>query len=157
MSRQGKLFFITILAIVSVLISPASAVEEKQVFYEEGDFKILATAAEAEKANAAVGGVRPKVGDKISVHYRGTFDSGDEFDSSYKRGRPFTFEVGASRVIKCWDEAFLQLAKGMKAQLKCPSEYAYGKGGAGRIIPPDTPLNFEVELVSINEEPPAPE
>ena len=106
MTRQGMLL-ITILAIVSVLMEPCFAVEEKQVFYEEGDFKILATASEAEKASTEVKSLRPKVGDKISVHYRGTFDSGDEFDSSYKRGRPFTFEVGAQRVIKCWDEAFL--------------------------------------------------
>ena len=41
----------------------------------------------------------------------------------------------------------------MKAQLYCPPDYAYGKGGAGRIIPPDTPLIFDVELVAINEEP----
>ena len=75
---------------------------------------------------------------------------GDEFDSSYRRDRPFVFEVGQGRVIKCWDQAFLHLSKGMKARLHCPSEYAYGSGGAGRIIPPDTALQFDIELLDIN-------
>ena len=56
-------------------------------------------------------------------------------------------------MISCWDTAFQEMTKGMKAQLYCPPDYAYGKGGAGRIIPPDTPLIFDVELVAINEEP----
>ena len=51
----------------------------------------------------------------MAVHYRGSFEDGSEFDSSYKRYRPFTFEIGQGRVIKCWDLAFAHLPKGMKA------------------------------------------
>ena len=84
------------------------------------------------------------------MHYRGSFENGDEFDSSYKREKPFIFEVGQNRVIKCWDQAFPHLTKGQKARLHCPSDYAYGSGGAGRIIPPNADLFFDIELVDIN-------
>ena len=98
-----------------------------------------------------INGPRPQKGDKVSVHYSGRFDhDGEEFDSSHKRARPFTFEINANRVIKCWDEGLSQLSKGMKARLLCPPEYAYGSSGAGRIIPPDASLLFDVELVDIN-------
>ena len=86
----------------------------------------------------------------MAVHYSGRFPNGEEFDSSYSRQRPFTFEIGVGRVIKCWDQAFLHLSKGVKAQINCPSDYAYGAGGAGRIIPPNSDLVFDVELVEIN-------
>ena len=92
----------------------------------------------------------------MAVHYDGRFPEGNQFDSSYKRERPFVFEIGNGKVIRCWDEAFAHLSKGMKARLYCPSEYAYGSGGAGRIIPPDADLVFDVELIDINpiEKPP---
>ena len=118
-----------------------------ELVYTEGDFKVMIEPAERVKLTQ---GDRPKPGDKVAVHYRGTFDDGNEFDSSYRREKPFTFELGRNRVIKCWDSAFLHLSKGMKARLHCPAEYAYGSGGAGRIIPPDSDLIFEVELVDIN-------
>ena len=94
--------------------------------------------------------MKPVAGDKVSVHYDGRFTDGNQFDSSYKRSRPFTFEIGNGNVIRCWEEAFMHLSKGMKAQVYCPSDYAYGSSGAGRIIPPDSDLIFDVELVDIN-------
>ena len=117
-----------------------------ETLHEDGDFKVLIEGSE----KAKLGGKRPSVGDRISVHYSGRFEDGDEFDSSYRRERPFVFEVGQARVIACWDQAFLHLSKGMKARLHCPSEYAYGAGGAGRIIPPDAALTFDIELLDIN-------
>ena len=86
----------------------------------------------------------------MAVHYAGKFPEGKQFDSSYQRERPFVFEIGSGKVIRCWDEAFMHLAKGTKARLYCPSDYAYGSGGAGRIIPPDSDLIFDVELIDIN-------
>ena len=53
-------------------------------------------------------------------------------------------------MIRCWDDGFLYLAKGMKARLLCPPDYAYGSSGAGRVIPPDSDLIFDVELIDIN-------
>ena len=85
--------------------------------------------------------------DSVKVHYHGTFLNGDKFDSSYDRNQPMRFTVGKKSVIKCWDEGFLYLAKGMKAKLNCPPDYAYGHAGAGGVIPPDATIIFDVELL----------
>ena len=104
----------------------------------------------------AAEGRKPVKGNKIAAHYAGRLLDGTQFDSSYDRGNPLTFAVGNGQVIRCWDEAFLQLAEGMKAQLYCPADYAYGSRGAGGVIPPNADLIFDVELVKI-ETPPAEE
>ena len=85
--------------------------------------------------------------DTVKVHYKGTLINGTEFDSSYKRGTPAEFPL--SGVIKCWTEGVAKMKVGGKAKLVCPSEIAYGERGAGGSIPPNSVLNFEVELISI--------
>jgi len=72
------------------------------------------------------------------------------FDSSHKRGKPFSFVVGIGQVIKGWDEGMVGMAVGEKAMLKITSDYAYGARGAGGVIPPNADLNFEVEIIAIN-------
>jgi FKBP-type peptidyl-prolyl cis-trans isomerase FkpA len=82
------------------------------------------------------------------VHYRGTFTNGREFDSSYQRGQPAEFPL--NRVIKCWTEGVQRMKVGGKARLTCPSELAYGERGAGGgQIPPNSILQFEVELLGL--------
>ena len=93
------------------------------------------------------GETHPSVGDTVRVHYVGTLMNGKKFDSSRDRNSPFEFVLGRGRVIKCWDEGIPQLSKGEKANLECSSDYAYGNRGFGSIIPPNSPLNFEVELL----------
>jgi FKBP-type peptidyl-prolyl cis-trans isomerase FkpA len=83
----------------------------------------------------------------VKVHYKGTLTNGTEFDSSYKRGTPAEFPLGG--VIKCWTEGVAKMKVGGKARLVCPPEIAYGDRGAGGAIPPNSVLNFEVELLSI--------
>ena len=83
------------------------------------------------------------------THHSGTMANGQVFDSSHKRGRPFTFTVGIGQVIRGWDEGFLDMQVGEKAVLQITSDYAYGPDGAGGIIPPNADLTFEVELLSI--------
>ena len=88
-------------------------------------------------------------GDIISVHYKGTLQSnGNEFDESYKRGAPFTFKLGAHRVIKGWDEGLLGMCIGEARKLTIPPELGYGHTGAGT-IPPESTLVFETELMAI--------
>lgn len=92
-------------------------------------------------------GACPKKSDKVKVHYKGTFIDGREFDSSYKRNSPATFPL--SGVISGWTEALQLMKVGSKYQLFLPPELAYGERGAGRDIPPNTVLIFEVELLDI--------
>jgi FKBP-type peptidyl-prolyl cis-trans isomerase FkpA len=92
-------------------------------------------------------GTSPGATDVVKVHYRGTFVDGREFDSSFKRGEPIEFPL--NRVIPCWTEGVQRMKPGGKAKLTCPSAIAYGSRGAGGVIPPNTTLVFEVELLSI--------
>ena len=88
-------------------------------------------------------------GSKITVNYRGTLQDGTEFDSSYDRGAPFSFTLGAGEVIAGWDQGFKGMKVGGKRKLTIPSTLAYGKTGAGALIPPDATLIFEVELLEV--------
>ena len=85
----------------------------------------------------------------MKAHYSGTLVDGTKFDSSYDRGRPLPFPVGGGRVIKCWDEGFVGLSKGAKADLICPPDYAYGDKAMGGIIPANSVLLFSIEVVDI--------
>jgi FKBP-type peptidyl-prolyl cis-trans isomerase FklB len=93
-------------------------------------------------------GKKPKSSDTVTTHYKGTLIDGTEFDSSYKRGQPVSFQVGG--VIAGWTEALQLMEEGAKWQLFIPSQLAYGERGAGPIGPNAT-LVFEVELISIQE------
>ena len=99
-------------------------------------------------------GPKPTANDSVTVNYRGTLLNGTEFDSSYKRGQPATFQVG--QIIKGWTEALQLMPVGSKWQIFIPSELAYGPRGAGRDIGPNACLVFEVELLSIQPKPVAP-
>lgn len=93
-------------------------------------------------------GNNPAARDTVKVHYKGSFPDGKEFDSSYSRGKPIEFPL--SGVIPCWTEGVQRMKVGGKAKLTCPSAIAYGERGAGRVIPPNATLVFEVELLGIN-------
>ncbi|KAK0217224.1 peptidyl-prolyl cis-trans isomerase [Armillaria fumosa] len=92
----------------------------------------------------------PKKGDKVTMHYVGTLNDGSKFDSSRDRGHPFVTEIGVGKVIKGWDEAVPQLSLGQKARLVASADYAYGSRGFPPVIPPNSTLTFEVELLKIN-------
>jgi len=92
-------------------------------------------------------GEKPARGTSIKAHYSGTLLDGKKFDSSYDRGKTFDFAVGTGRVIKGWDEAFLDMRKGEKRVLIIPPQLAYGERGRPPVIPPSATLVFEVELV----------
>lgn len=95
----------------------------------------------------ASNGQKPKLNDKVMVHYRGKLIDGTEFDSSHKRNKPATFKV--NQVIKGWTEALQLMPRGSHWQLVIPAELAYGSRGAGTSIPPNSTLIFDVELISI--------
>jgi FKBP-type peptidyl-prolyl cis-trans isomerase len=91
-------------------------------------------------------GNKPLSTSTVTVHYKGTFIDGREFDSSYGRGQPAQFPL--NRVIKGWTEGLQLMRKGGKAELVVPSDIGYGPEGRGD-IPPHQTLVFEVELLDI--------
>jgi len=103
----------------------------------------------------------PKKGDKLQMHYTGTFHGGpkhgETFDSSRTRGKPFSFTIGKGQVIKGWDEGVMKMSLGEKSNLKISWDYGYGEDGypdphqSGEyVIPQKQDLLFEVELLKIN-------
>lgn len=88
-------------------------------------------------------------GDKVSVNYKGMLINGGEFDSSYRRGEPFSFTLGAGDVIKGWEYGVLGMKVGEKRKLTIASGLAYGDTGIPGTIPPLATLIFEVELMEI--------
>jgi TonB family protein len=94
-------------------------------------------------------GRKPTINDKITAHYHGTLIDGTVFDSSIERGKPVSFPVNG--VIQGWVEALQIMPIGSKWMLYLPSNLAYGEKGAGGKIGPNTPLIFEVELISIDK------
>lgn len=99
-------------------------------------------------------GPKPKATDTVTVHYVGTLIDGTEFDSSIKRNEPATFALNA--VIPGWVEGLQLMPEGSKWKIYLPSELAYGPGGTGGAIGPNATLIFEVELLKVGAEAPAP-
>ena len=94
-------------------------------------------------------GKQAEKGKTVSVHYEGSLENGQVFDSSYKRKKPIDFKLGAGQVIEGWDEGISLLKVGDKARFVIPSYLGYGSSGAGGVIPPDATLIFDVELMDV--------
>ncbi|KAJ8045787.1 Peptidyl-prolyl cis-trans isomerase FKBP2 [Holothuria leucospilota] len=119
---------------------------------------IVITEVNSEKAKKLQIGVKKKVencsrrsrnGDRLSMHYTGTLENGEEFDSSIPRGEPFVFTLGSGQVIKGWEQGLLNMCEGEKRKLVIPSDLGYGDRGAPPKIPGGSTLIFEVELIKI--------
>ena len=91
-----------------------------------------------------------KAGDTLMVQYAGvTFSTGEEFDASWNTGEPFTFPLGAGRVIQGWDQGFVGMRRGGRRMLTIPPELAYGAQGFPPAIGPNETLVFVVDLLAI--------
>lgn len=88
-------------------------------------------------------------GNRVEVHYAGWLTDGTKLESSFDRGKPFSFELGAGHVIRGLEQGIAGMRAGGKRKLVIPPELGYGKRGAGRGIPPNATLVFEVELLGV--------
>ena len=92
-------------------------------------------------------GASPTLADVVRVHYQGTLADGKEFDSSYSRGRPA--ELPLEALVPCWQEVLQQMKPGGAVRIVCPPATAYGSRGVPGRIPPDSTLNFVIELLEV--------
>jgi len=90
---------------------------------------------------------KPVDGCEVTVHYTGTLEDGKEFDSSHSRGSPFNFTVGTGSVIPGWDIALKTMKRNEISEFSLPPELAYGERGSPPTIPPNSRLNFIIELM----------
>src|ERR1700688_225005 len=146
---------ITMLALAIMLVAqkaPAHKTAAKPV--ASGPTKVTGeptkTASGLEYWDIKVGtGTVAQSGQHVKVDYTGWLTNGKKFDSSVGTGKPFDFMLGASQVIKGWDEGVAGMKVGGKRQLRIPPDLAYGKGGYSTVIPPNSTLIFDVRLVDV--------
>jgi peptidylprolyl isomerase len=114
------------------------------------------TAPSVKSTDLVVGnGEQAAKGDTLAMHYTGWLyvdgKRGKKFDSSLDSGQPFTFKLGAGEVIEGWDRGIDGMRVGGKRELVIPPQLGYGSRGAPPDIPPNSTLDFEVQLLSIKK------
>ena len=158
MKKLLILFSLTALLAVPVLGEDTADKKEETKKGEKTEkameVKVIETKSGLKYIDVEIGeGSEAKAGMMVEVHYTGWLDEkgekGKKFDSSVDRGTPFSFPLGAGKVIKGWDEGVAGMKIGGKRTLFIPADLGYGSRGAGAIIPPNATLIFDVELLGV--------
>jgi FKBP-type peptidyl-prolyl cis-trans isomerase len=155
--QNPKIFIVVVfafaLAATSLLAQSSKASGSKSAAQAAGPTKVTGvpskTASGLEYWDIKPGtGPTAQSGHKVQVHYTGWLTSGKKFDSSVG-GKPFEFTLGAGEVIKGWDVGVAGMKVGGKRQLRIPPELAYGANGYPPVIPPNSTLIFDVQLMGV--------
>ena len=134
----------TLVLIANGSVAQQEKTMEKTVQTKDGKFVLKYVELTEGKGNEA------KTGNNVEVHYTGWLTNGTKFDSSVDRKQVFAFQLGAGKVIKGWDEGVVGMKEGGKRKLTIPPELAYGnRDVGGGLIPPNSTLVFEVELIKV--------
>ncbi|MDN5753378.1 MAG: FKBP-type peptidyl-prolyl cis-trans isomerase [Nitrosospira sp.] len=149
MVKVNTLISMSILVLGMILLPQAAFSETKKG----------TNVTELVKKDTKIGtGEEAVIGKTVEVHYTGWLydptapeNKGAKFDSSRDRGTPFSFLLGAGRVIKGWDRGVTGMKVGGQRTLIIPAEMAYGSRGAGSVIPPNAALIFDVELLGLRQ------
>ncbi len=155
MSKKIILIIVLIFILIVVLLFFAIIKKEKR---KEEAIKIEKTQKQLAHPELLIEDIDPgkgkiaKEGDTASVHYIGKLEDGTIFDNSYEKGRPLTFTLGQGRVIQGWEIGIEGMREGGKRKLTIPPELGYGESGVRGMIPPNSTLIFEVELIKIKIE-----
>jgi len=104
---------------------------------------------ETETIQPGDGATFPKAGQRVTCHYVLTLTDGKKIDSSRDRGQPFQFNIGKGEVIAGWDEGVAKMSKGQRARLTISADMGYGAQGVPGVIPPNSTLVFDVELINV--------
>lgn len=132
-------FILDILKIEEGYKPPVFNTEDKDTFEIEQGLKYI----EVESGT----GKKPVIGNRVAVHYSGYLPSGTLFDTSLERKKPLVFTLGENKVIKAWEIAVLNMKKGTKARIIAPPTLSYGEKGMKPLIPPNSILVFDLELL----------
>ena len=138
----------TLVAQAASDLSPEETTEEPTTDMAEENMTTTDSGLMYEDIEVGTGAL-PTKGQAVTVHYTGTLENGEKFDSSRDRNRPFSFTIGVGQVIKGWDEGVSTMRVGGRRKLVIPPDLGYGARGAGGVIPPNATLIFDVELIRV--------
>lgn len=136
------ILLIIIIAVIYFMIPQNQPVQQAS-----DNFEIQGMKVETLKQGSGEGA---KSGDSVTVHYTGTLENGTKFDSSLDRNEPLQLTLGRNSVIQGWELGLLGMKKGEKRKLTIPPELAYGDRSPSPLIPANSTLIFEVEMIAIN-------
>jgi FKBP-type peptidyl-prolyl cis-trans isomerase len=139
--------------VLGLLFFPSLVREEaEQNFASETSGGVVTSSSLMQITDSIVGtGTEAVAGKRVTVHYVGKLADGTVFDASAAHGAPFSFDLGAGRVIAGWDEGVVGMKVGGKRTLVIPPELGYGASGYPPVIPPNATLTFDIELLNVED------
>lgn len=148
MRKMWRLASLVAMVVMAATSLPLSADDKKEPPIQEKKVAVDGVDHILKFQDLVVGkGDEIRPGDYVSIHYTGWLTNGKKFDSSVDRGQAFTVRIGTGQVIKGWDEGVPGMKVGGKRKLMIPAPLGYGSRGFSGVIPPNSELIFEVEVL----------